>query len=52
MDPVAVLQMSSKPEVAQVAQQVLKRCLASAEVSADEYEQRKLLLDRDAGSKP
>lgn len=31
--------------------EVLKQRLASGEVSADEYEQRKLLLDRDAGTK-
>ena len=30
---------------------VLKRRLASGEISTDEYEQRKLLLDRDMGSK-
>lgn len=31
--------------------EVLKLRLASGEVSIDEYEQRKLLLDRDAGRK-
>ena len=30
---------------------VLKRRLANGEISAEEYEQRKLLLDRDAGAK-
>jgi putative membrane protein len=31
--------------------EVLNRRLANGEISADEYEQRKLLLDRDAGSR-
>ncbi len=31
---------------------VLKRRLANGKISADEYEQRKLLLDRDAGTRP
>ncbi len=30
---------------------VLKRRLAGGEISAEEYEHRKLLLDRDAGAK-
>ena len=31
--------------------EVLKRRLANGDISAEEYEQRKVLLDRDAGSK-
>lgn len=31
--------------------QVLRRRLASGEISAQEYEERKALLDRDAGGK-
>lgn len=31
--------------------EVLKRRLANGEISAQEYEQRKALLDRDAGAK-
>jgi putative membrane protein len=33
----------------QTPHEVLKRRLANGEISSDEYEQRKLLLDRDAG---
>lgn len=54
MDPVAVLQMTSNPGVAKVAHEVhevLKRRLANGDISAEEYEQRKLLLDRDADTK-
>ena len=32
-------------------QQVLQRRLANGEISPDEYEKRKALLDRDAGAK-
>jgi putative membrane protein len=32
-------------------QQVLQRRLANGEITPDEYEKRKALLDRDAGSK-
>jgi uncharacterized membrane protein len=32
--------------------EVLKRRLANGDISAEEYEQRKLLLDRDAGPRP
>lgn len=31
--------------------EMLKRRLANGDISAEEYEQRKVLLDRDAGSK-
>jgi putative membrane protein len=32
-------------------QQVLRRRLANGEITPDEYEKRKVLLDRDTGSK-
>ena len=38
-------------ETRETPHEVLKRRLANGEISAEEYEQRKLLLDRDADTK-
>lgn len=38
-------------ETHETPHEVLKRRLANGDISADEYEQRKLLLDRDADTK-
>ncbi len=35
----------------ETSQEVLQRRLANGEITPDEYEKRKALLDRDAGSK-
>lgn len=35
----------------ETSQEVLQRRLANGEITPDEYEKRKTLLDRDAGSK-
>jgi putative membrane protein len=35
----------------ETSQEVLQRRLANGEITPDEYEKRKVLLDRDAGSK-
>jgi putative membrane protein len=43
---------SSRRQPRETPHEVLQRRLANGDITADEYEKRKALLDRDSGAKP